>query len=490
MAGSPSEGLRRWAGPARAALAGAALGILGFASGSLVLYQVQGMLPAAAGLVSTLVVALAAGLWAGAPAARAGAPPVRRWMLAGVALGVAGIFATAWALRQGEPLGGAGRVLALLVLVGVPVYALGLLLASLSAWEAAAGAADVEDDDDADQPAEAGFGGAGRVAFWALVGAGVGAAAAGLLLLPMLPPGTLLLGTAALLTFPLFFPRARDEAPGVEEHVLFRGETPFGVVQVTETVYPGQRQPELRLYQDDEIESGELSRSGAPSFAYVAAAERWLGKAAARGDRYLFLGGGAYTLPRRVAERDPSARIAVVELDPEVTRVAYRFFGLRPEHGVASLHGDARGVAATLPEGSADRIFLDVYDGTESIPHHLVTREALETYRRLLAPGGSLLVNVIGVAAGPGALRLWSTVRTVADVFPGRAVYHHLGRGFPERQNFLVAASAVADAAFPEMVGGFEPWPEAEWPELPGITVFRDREPPGERVPEAREAAG
>ena len=40
-----------------------------------------------------------------------------------------------------------------------------------------------------------------------------------------------------------------------------------------------------------------------------------------------------------VAEGDPSARITVVELDPEVTRVAYRFFGLRPEHGIATVHG-------------------------------------------------------------------------------------------------------------------------------------------------------
>ena len=469
--------MERAALPLRAALCGVALGVVAFAAGGLVLLEAAGMLSASAGLACTFVVSLAAGLWAGVPGARRGSP-ARRWILAGLALGAAGVFATFWAVVGSGGRGPMARVLALLVMVGIPVYCIGLLLTSLAADAEDEGeepGAD-GDDEEGEAGAEVAVSPLGRVVLPLLAGVALGAALSGLLLLPAVPPGTLLLASGALLTFPLVFPRrpvAEEEETG--ETVLWETETPFGTLRVAEIIYPGQRQPERRLYQDEEIESGELARNGAPTFAYVASAERWLADRAAPGMRYLFLGGGAYTLPRRIAERDPSARITVVELDPEVTRAAYRFFGLRTEHGIASLHGDARAVAAALGEGAADRIFLDVYDGTESIPHHLVTREAFETYRRALRPGGLLLVNCIGVAQGEGALRLWSTVRTLSAVFPTRALYHHLGRDYPERQNFLLAASADPAVALPERAGTFDAWPEEEWPDEPGTMVFRDR---------------
>ncbi len=463
---SPERKRRRGAA-LRALLVGTVLGILAFAAGSLVIYEARGVLPASAGLVATLCVALTLGLWAGAPGAREGVSPVGRWLLSGVSLGAAGVFATAWTIRGWDRGGEPARALALLVLVGIPVYCIGLLLPTLARWES-----DRAGDEDADDKDE-GFGAVGRVTAWAILGIAIGAVLAGIVLLPRLSPGPLLLGAGALLTFPLLFPRHQEE-PETREQTLYERETPFSTLRVVEVVFPGRRQPELRLYQDEEAESGELTRTGAPTFAYIAAAERWLEAIGARGESYLFLGGGAYTLPRRVAERDPSARITVVELDPEVTDVAYRFFGLKPEHGIVTLHGDAREVAAGLPAGTFDRVFLDVYDGTETVPHHLVTREGMEALARLLRPGGTVGMNVIGVAAGAGSRRFWSVVRTAAEVFPSLAVHVHIARDYPERQNFLILGSADAAYAHPERAGGFDAWPAEEWP-LAGTVVFRDR---------------
>ncbi|HEX8210768.1 MAG TPA: fused MFS/spermidine synthase [Longimicrobium sp.] len=459
---------------ARAALVGMAAGITLFAAGSLILYEAGGALGAAGGLAATFAVALAAGMWAGAPGARGDVAPTGRWLFAGLSLALGGLFAILWTAAGGERFGGPGRAAALLFMVGIPVYAAGFLLPALVAWERAA-AGDDEDEDS--------FGLAGTAAIAVLVGLAVGAALAGLVLLPRVLPGPLLMVMGAILTLPLLFPSR--PAPTTTERVLHETETPFNTLRVTETVFAEGRQPELKLYQDDEIESGELSRSGAPSFAYIAAAERWLGDTGRPGLSYLCLGGGAYTLPRRIAEKDPTARVTVVERDPEVTRVAYRYFGLRPEHGIATVHGDARAVAAGLPRASWDRVFLDVYDGTEMTPLHLVSEEAMRELGALLTPGGLLLMNAIGVAEGPGSVRLWSTVRTVAEVFPRVVVYSHMGRDFPDRQNFLLAAALEDGPAFPSRAGMFDLWPAAEWPRLPSIAVFRDRE---ERSVSAREA--
>jgi predicted O-methyltransferase YrrM len=458
--------MRRLGGWARPFLVGLALAVVAFSGGSLLLYEARGALPAAAGLLATFAAALAAGLWAGAPVDDPETPPAARWILIGIALGVAGVLATGWRALEGERMGGPARALGLLFIVGVPAYAAGYLLPALAAWE---GTQD-EDDDGAVDPGV----GAPEIVTAVLAGVAVGAAACGLFLLPRLTPGTLLLIVAALVTFPFAYPRhARGAA--TERQVLMEEQTPFGTLRVVEVVYPGKRQPERRLYQNGEIESGELTRTGAPTFAYIAAGERLFGEMERPGLAYLFLGGGACTLPRRIAERDPQARITVVELDPEVTRAAYRWFGLRPEHGVHSIHGEARMVAAGLPAATFDRVFVDVYDGTETVPYPLVTLEAMRDLERLLKPGGVVVVNVIGVAAGEGDRRFWSTVRTAREAFAGMRLYLHLGRDFPDRQNFLIAASPDAGARFPEAAGTFEAWAEAEWPRLGGTTVFRDR---------------
>ncbi|HEV2146261.1 MAG TPA: fused MFS/spermidine synthase, partial [Longimicrobiaceae bacterium] len=477
-ASSPERRRPGWPVVLRAVLVGLALGVVATAGGALVLFRTEGALAASAAVIATFAVALGAGLWAGVPPDEEERVSLAgRWLFAGISVGAAGVFATVLGIlsrlgRQGEAL----RVLGLLFLVAVPVYAIGFLLPALIGW------AEGEEDplgEGGEGPARRAL---GAVAVGVLAGFAVGALASGFFLIPKLDPGPLLLGAAALLTSPLLFPRAQRAGP--EERVVYETETPYGTLRVVETTYSGERQPDRTLYQDDEIESGELVRSGAPTFAYVAAGERWLAEVARRGDAYLFLGGGAYTLPRRVAERDPTARITVVELDPEVTRVAYRWFGLRPEHGVASVHGDARAAVDAWAAGGAegfDRIYVDVYGGGEALPHSLVSVEALARMRGLLRPGGTLALNVIGTAAGEGSLRLWSTLRTACEVFPSTELYLHLGRDYPERQNFLLACAAEAEHRFPERAGTFARWPRAEWPRPAGTTVFRDLAPRGER---------
>lgn len=462
---SPERALQRALWP-RALVAGAVLGALCFAGASLVLFQVEGLRVGTVGVLATIAVALAAGMWAAAPVAASDAdPPLReRWMGAGLATALAGAFATLWPLIPLLARGPLGRVLALLVLLGLPVYALGLLLPTLAAagerWEEEL---EVEGQ---------GWGAVGIVVGGTLAGFTAGVLATGLLLLPATGAAPLLLAASVLLLLPLLFPE--PAAPGARESVLHEVHTPFGSLRVTEVVYPGERQPERRMYFNGEEESGELVRSGAPTLAYIAAAERWLAETRSRGGSYLFLGGGAYTLPRRVSEADAAARITVVELDPAVTAAAYRFFGVRPEHRIQTVAGDARAFLESAEAAAYDSIYLDVYAGGEALPYSLVTRNAFESMARLLRPGGSVAINLIGIPHGPEAPRFWSVVRTLAEVFPSVALYSHLGADYPERQNFLLVASRAEGADFPPRAGLFERLPPEHWRHLRDTTVFRD----------------
>jgi hypothetical protein len=460
----------------RGLLAGGALGAVCIASAGLVLFDAEGLLTGATGLTATILAALLTGLWAGAPGDDDALPFTERWIACGIATAVAGGFATFLTLYGAVGPGPLTRAISLIALVAAPVYAIGMLLPVLLAWgeQLQQEVADAQGED----PEE---GVVGRLVVGVLGGAAVGILVAGVVLVSWLGAGPLLLAVAVMLFAPVVLPE--PEIAVANERLLAESHTPFSHIRVTEVVFPGERQPERRLYIGEEQESGELVRSGAPTLAYIVAGESWLTGSTRAGASYLFLGGGAYTLPRRISERDPSASITVVELDPEITRAANRFFGLRRDHSIRSVHGDARAFLEA-DHRSWDRIYLDVYSGSEALPYPMVTREAFEAARDRLSPDGLLGVNLIGVVGGGEGVKVWSVVRTLADVFPAVAVYSHFGADYPDRQNLLVIAGVHESTSFPGRAGLFERWPRNAWPAA-GTTVYRDIFPP----PPARDGA-
>lgn len=447
------------------ALAGAALGIAAAAGGVTVLSGAGASMTGVAVVATTLMGSLLVGLWAGAPAASRGALPVReRWVSAGISFALAGAVAAVWRVYSTVNLTSIGQMVAMLALVSIPAYAVGLLLPLIGP----AGAPATEPED---EPRDV----TGRVVAGALAGAAVAVPLTAVVLIPWFGAPALLLATSVVLFLPLM--RVEPDTHATVETVLREVQSPHATLRVTEVSFPGERQPERRLYLDDEQESGELVRSGAPTLAYVAAAEAWLTREQAPGLRYLFLGGGGYTLPRRIAERDESAVVTVVEVDAEVTRLAYRYFGVRADHAITTVTGDARAHLERDDGERYDRIYMDVYSGSEAVPYHLVTREAFTALRNRLAPGGALAMNLIGVTSGPESLRMWSIVRTVMDVLPHTALYLHLGADFPDLQNLLLIATPEEGRRFPDAAGIFSRWPADQWGMPPAAPVLRDLYP-------------
>src|SRR5690606_10268367 len=156
------------------------------------------------------------------------------------------------------------------------------------------------------------------------------------------------------------------------------------------------------------------------------------------------------------------------------------FFGLKTQHGIRSVFGDARAFLELPGLDTVDRIHIDVFGGREATPYPLVTREAAERMAALLNPDGLLGMNLIGTGVGAEAVQPWSIVRTFAEVFPTIEVYSHHGRDFPDRQNFLLVAARGPREAGPRSIGVFELWPRHEWPAMDDMVVFRDiAVPPG-----------
>jgi spermidine synthase len=95
----------------------------------------------------------------------------------------------------------------------------------------------------------------------------------------------------------------------------------------------------------------------------------------------------------------PQDTIRFYELDPDVLAMARTHFSYLPRSLAAQefVIGDARlSLERELAAGTPQRYDVLVIDAfsSDSIPVHLITREAIELYMRHLAPGGILAVHI------------------------------------------------------------------------------------------------
>lgn len=126
----------------------------------------------------------------------------------------------------------------------------------------------------------------------------------------------------------------------------------------------------------------------------------------------VFVGLGAGSLPGYFMNKFPDARLDIIELDPEVARIAGEYFDFSPSANTALAIEDAR-VFLARSSKKYDLIMLDPFYGA-TIPFHLTTREFLELLRGRLKPGGM----VVGHYWGPQHNEYFDAqLRTFQEVF-------------------------------------------------------------------------
>jgi spermidine synthase len=192
--------------------------------------------------------------------------------------------------------------------------------------------------------------------------------------------------------------------------------------------------------------------------------------------RVLFIGLGGGSAPKRFWRDFPRLQLQVVELDPDVVDVAYRWFALPRNQRLKVDSEDGRRWLARH-DARWDVIVLDAFYA-DSIPFHLATVEFLELARSRLAPGGVIVTNMIGALQGDISRLLRSMTRTYRSVFSTVELHPVFLEGDRDPGSLRNVILVATDSASPSTEFLAERWEQirARWPRAPELTgPIRDR---------------
>ncbi len=154
------------------------------------------------------------------------------------------------------------------------------------------------------------------------------------------------------------------------------------------------------MNQDDELELPvKYTRHMVAGLAY-----------APRARKILMIGMGGGRTSWYIHKIMPDAELTVVELDPDVVRLAEKHFKVREEDNYAIVTRDGRSHLMREDE-KYDLIMVDAYRGP-FVPFHLLTTEFYELIVSRLMPGGIVIQNV-----EPNTMLFDSAAATMQTVF-------------------------------------------------------------------------
>lgn len=127
-------------------------------------------------------------------------------------------------------------------------------------------------------------------------------------------------------------------------------------------------------------------------------------------DDMLMIGMGGGSITWYLHNHIPKASITAVELDPEMIRLAAKYYELKPAPNYNIVEADGR-LFLVRDKKSYDLIFIDAYRGP-FVPFHLLTHEYYELVKKRLKPGGIVAQNV-----EPSTMLFDSTYATLLQTF-------------------------------------------------------------------------
>lgn len=131
----------------------------------------------------------------------------------------------------------------------------------------------------------------------------------------------------------------------------------------------------------------------------------------------LMLGGAGYSYPKDFLSTYPDATIDVVEIDPEVTALAKKYFALKENERLNIYHEDGR-VYLNQTAKKYDVIFGDAFSSQHSLPYQLTTQETVQKKFDILNEEGVVVLNIISSIEGEKGEFLRAEYATYKSVFP------------------------------------------------------------------------
>ncbi len=177
-------------------------------------------------------------------------------------------------------------------------------------------------------------------------------------------------------------------------------------------------------------------------------------------DHVLMLGGGTGVYARDLLYRFPAIKIDLVEIDPDLTSLAEKYFELQPHLQIKVFPQDGR-LYLNKVSRSYDVIYLDAFNGLHA-PFHLYTLEAMEHIGRALRPGGLFVVNLVAPEDPQENVLIASVVKTIAQVMPEIRLFRHSRSVVGNLVNYTIVAgkqrleSLVLDEQDPQWQPLFE----------------------------------
>jgi MFS family permease len=252
----------------------------------------------------------------------------------------------------------------------------------------------------------------GRLSGWATAGALVGTFGTGFVLVPLFPVSStvLMIGILVVLVgvvlglYARLLSSAKIAGVGLAtlalagltlaQHSPCNAETIYHCAQIeVDSERPTARLLLLDRGYNSEVDLSAPSYLGFPYEHWISAAISAIGRP--RTPLYgVFVGGGAFTLPRWLAATRPGSRSNTLEVDSKLVDFDRRDFGLRTSPALRATIGDARLTLQDEPTGSADVIVGDAFS-SRTVPWQLMTSEWLRDVRRVLKPDGLYALNMI-----------------------------------------------------------------------------------------------
>lgn len=154
--------------------------------------------------------------------------------------------------------------------------------------------------------------------------------------------------------------------------------------------------------------------------------------------------GGVFSRQYSYFFGDKNLKIDGIELDPEVSKAAYKFFDLKSQKGLNVINEDGR-IYLQNSEKQYDLILIDAYIGGLYIPFQLSTKEFFELTKSHLKESGILAIMVLAEDQKEKTFQCLS--QTIKSVYPHTFYFP----GGTKREYIVVGSKLPLEDKFPNL---------------------------------------